>query len=131
MTAARPAHVLEKEDAYLKRAWVAGVPTEQIAERLNRPLSYVGSRASNLNVKRPEWYKAELRVRHGKMAQGIIPCTGHGEDRPSGHRMSEQAIAELYAGRRYESVTTQDNTTGRLPLPSTFVARANALASVA
>ncbi len=121
---------LARDDEYLRHAWAAGVPTEKIAERLNRPLSYVASRASNLNVKRPDWYKFELRARHGRMAHGIIPGTS-AEDRPTGHRMSEEAIAALYAGRRYESITTQDNTTGRIHLPSTFVARANVLAGAA
>lgn len=123
---------LARDDEYLRHAWTAGVPTEKIAEHLNRPISYVASRASNLNVKRPDWYKYELRAYHGRLAHGKISCISPAsEDRPIGHRMSEEAIARLYAGRRYESITTQDNSTGRVPLPQTFVASRNVLCGAA
>jgi hypothetical protein len=114
---------LARDDEYLRQAWTAGIPTQEIADHLHRPPSYVSSRASALNIKRPAWYLIELRSRQGAMAIGAS-WRGPEIDRPAGHRMSEQAIAELYASRRYDSIDTDDNTTGRIHLPMTFVPRA-------
>jgi hypothetical protein len=120
----RPPHILEKEDAYLKQAWLDCVPTEEIARYLDRPISYVASRAGRLGVKRPEWYRVMLSQRNGCKSYSNEPVPESICGAPVGYRMSEEAIAHLYAGRRYDSIDTDDNTTGRIHLPMTFVPRA-------